>query len=59
MNWLIDFAINSPGPLLLAAALYVLQGIAYIHHGNIGLAIVFICYAIANCGFALDWYQFE
>jgi len=48
------FFIDSPAPLIMASVLYLLQTAAYLRHGEVGLALAFGSYAVANVGFVID-----
>lgn len=44
----------SAGLLLAVGAVYCIVALDYATHGRYGLSAAFICYALANVGFAVD-----
>lgn len=37
----------------IVSLLYVLTAVDYVHRGDYGMALAFVCYAVANVGFIL------
>lgn len=46
---------DSYWPLILAGALYIGQMIAYLRQNEVGMAVTFGAYALANFGLVLDY----
>lgn len=44
----------TPWELMAAGLLYLSVAWRYAHHGDIGMAIAFVCYAGANVGFVIS-----
>ena len=55
VDWLVKFLTDSPAPLILTGVLYAGQMIAYLRQNEVGMAIIFGAYAVANVGFVLDF----
>jgi len=55
IEWLVKFLTDSPAPLVLTGLLYAGQMIAYLRQNEVGMAITFGAYAIANIGFVIDF----
>ena len=53
MAWLT----GSPWPLVLAGCLYVLMGVGFYRQSCLGLAVTHWCYAAANVGLVMAWYE--
>lgn len=51
----VRFLTDTPAPLIITGVLYGFQTIAYMRQGELGMAITFGAYAIANIGFVLDF----
>ena len=52
-----NLLLASPAPLLAAGLLYVAMGVAYWRTDQLGMALAFWAYAVANVGFLLAWYE--
>jgi hypothetical protein len=46
-----------PGLLLFVGVIYLIVAADYVGEDRYGMALAFLCYAVANLGFALDAWQ--